>query len=509
LKLLTALAALLFGLCLAHHVFAFEAPEGLPPHLTVVYQDSQSVVLYDECLGITYPQYYINYGQEIHDLIGASPSDRWQPPITATYDTCFSFVRKWHVPQNIGRLQFSDADRDGLGEVLGLLVGNAYVFERLPGETLFVQQALISPGYSMAYGGDADFDGKIEMMCSWTTGMVLREAPDSISLPIDSVFAWPWDLGGPAIMPGGFTDLDGNGDQEISFRQTLDVITVLRNIGDNQYELAYTISIPDSIMGAYYDYTSADFDGDGLSEVVSVGSEARVVCYENIAPDSFALVWSGRLSAYNSFWLTGPADLDGDSLLEFYATSEAPQGSGCLVYGFESDGQNSFRRFWEYFLPGFSWLDGEFQMIDIDGDGQKELYISSTFRIAIFKGRGGDDVIVPVYLSRAEVGYPTPGDTDGDGYGEFFIRLPYPQGMDVVEFTYGEAYRGDVNSDCLTNGLDVLYLVNYFKGREGYSLPGDIYKADLNGNCLINGVDILYLVAYLKGGAAPIDRSCP
>jgi C1A family cysteine protease len=65
---------------------------------------------------------------------------------------------------------------------------------------------------------------------------------------------------------------------------------------------------------------------------------------------------------------------------------------------------------------------------------------------------------------------------------------------------------GDANGDRATNGLDCVFLANYFKGG---AIPpqscdcganGDLYAAaDVNGNCRVNGIDIIYLVNHLKG----------
>jgi hypothetical protein len=65
---------------------------------------------------------------------------------------------------------------------------------------------------------------------------------------------------------------------------------------------------------------------------------------------------------------------------------------------------------------------------------------------------------------------------------------------------------GDANSNGAANGLDVTFLVNYFKG---YQAPDPILAGDANGNCHTNGVDVVYLVNYLKGvGNAPIRGDC-
>jgi hypothetical protein len=307
-------------------------------------------------------------------------------------------------------------------------------------------------------------------------------------------------------MPGGFTDLDNDGPQEISFRPNYGVIYVFENTGDNAYELACTIPSPESLLDNYTDYIWGDFDSDGRNEVITVGSRGGVLCYENAAPDSFAFVWRAFVSRWNTFWLVGPVDLDNNGILEFYCMSASSSG-GYYVYGFEADGDNSFNQFWTVSLAGNTWNGGNLALQDFDGDGKQELMVCSNYYLVIY-GLQANGMLGPVYLKRDVYGTPFTYDTDRDGFGEIFFERTIPAGHDVYEFTHGEAYRGDLNSDCVLNGLDVTYMINYFKQIAGYPLPPDIYKADLNGNCAVNGVDVVYFVNYLKGGPAPIDREC-
>jgi C1A family cysteine protease len=80
---------------------------------------------------------------------------------------------------------------------------------------------------------------------------------------------------------------------------------------------------------------------------------------------------------------------------------------------------------------------------------------------------------------------------------------------------------GDINGNGITNGIDIVYAVNYLKGA-GLHPPTDcagicpepspFYAAgDVNGNCEFNGIDITYFVRFLKGQVANLLHcsDCP
>jgi hypothetical protein len=60
--------------------------------------------------------------------------------------------------------------------------------------------------------------------------------------------------------------------------------------------------------------------------------------------------------------------------------------------------------------------------------------------------------------------------------------------------------RGDANGNGILNGIDVIYLVNYFKGGPA---PQPLQAGDANGNGQVNGLDVVYLINYFKGGPPP------
>ena len=63
---------------------------------------------------------------------------------------------------------------------------------------------------------------------------------------------------------------------------------------------------------------------------------------------------------------------------------------------------------------------------------------------------------------------------------------------------------GDVNSDCIVNVSDVVYLINYL--FIGGPAPDPLRAGDVNCDCVINVSDVVYLINYLFiGGPPPVS----
>jgi hypothetical protein len=65
---------------------------------------------------------------------------------------------------------------------------------------------------------------------------------------------------------------------------------------------------------------------------------------------------------------------------------------------------------------------------------------------------------------------------------------------------------GDANGSGFVNGVDVTYLVAFFKG---YGPPPDpMLAGDANGDCSTDVMDVSYIIEYCKGGPEPTYGNC-
>jgi hypothetical protein len=496
-----ALTLTIIGLLLATYAIAQQI-EGLTPNpfgsgdLEIISQDSVFIVVLDRDTGRV-------------DSLRIEPGGKrkvdWGPPVIADVDTCFSFEVVGHT-RPMGYCKFGDADHDGLIEIVGIYGGRTWLFEYSGHDTTYIFQDTIYHASPVDYGKDSDGDGLLEYLAirpPVNGAADLYEASDSISLPRNIVFSWP------IAITGSIGDIDGDSTTEISLKPSPNRIEAWRATGDSEYELAYTIRLPVDIGANFADYVYGDFDEDGRYEVIVTSDIGVVVAYEVVAPDSFQEVWRGQVNHYNAFDIVGPAEMDGDGDLEFVVMSRSCAGGGFFFYFFESTGDNQFEQIDCDSLPGDCFEDGGMGLWDFDRDELDELAVcAAPYWAGVYKAAADNDIQLVHLFDEIPGVRMYVYDTNSNGRGEMVLDRGFLSGLTIMEFTPGRGYIGDINCDCNVNGLDVTYIVGYFKGQDN-PLPPNIYLADINGNCQINGVDVSYFVNWLRGaGAPPIDGDC-
>jgi hypothetical protein len=73
----------------------------------------------------------------------------------------------------------------------------------------------------------------------------------------------------------------------------------------------------------------------------------------------------------------------------------------------------------------------------------------------------------------------------------------------VNDTTCNHHPRADANCNGVANGVDVTYLINFFKGL-GPSFCC-LCSGDANNNNVVNGIDVTFFINYLKGFGPPPD----
>lgn len=293
-------------------------------------------------------------------------------------------------------LEIAQIDGDPQLEVLG--IGTVY-----EGATLEVDGSRDIPNSRVVDACDVDGDGDDELFLFgidlriWDAGRVLwRATPRNVES-----FA--------------FGDLDGSGSCEVVVKRTVGVTIVgaasARPLGRVDFDEPCGQILP------------ADFDGDGIDEIVC-GSTTRWVDV-----DAGRFVDLSPLPEVSAFQL---ADLDGDGIEELVS------GNLGDLYVLDTNGVILSRQPLSTFSPSFRAVG------DLDGDGLAEL-VTTDAGVELFRWTPGTGFVFDSALpsTRRNLNAPRVGDVDGDGIGEIVY-------VDITEIKALDVFSG--GSTVLANG---------------------------------------------------------
>ncbi len=234
-------------------------------------------------------------------------------------------------------------------------VGDDYVVDYMP-------ERASGPTYSAPAVADLDGDGKPEIVCG---------GPND-SLGQGLIYMWNWDgtrrEGFPITVPGNVWGSPVVGNLDSDFR-TLEFAVYVDGCGiyafDYEGNLLPGFPVPDSVIGSdggvpMRSPALADFDGDGICEIVFTSAERVTVVDHTGALFGGFPVWYG-----NPHW-SGPlvADIDGDGVLDVLSPNDT------RLWAFDVGGAP--------ITPGFPLtvgvgLNSPAAVFDVDGDGYLEI----------------------------------------------------------------------------------------------------------------------------------------
>jgi len=120
--------------------------------------------------------------------------------------------------------------------------------------------------------------------------------------------------------------------------------------------------------------------------------------------------------------------------------------------------------------------------------------VVSDSNVSVSSYLNSDSLAAGSYYWRAKAGDGTRWSSYSD-IRAFFIDMG------------GAILPGDANGSGHVNGVDIVYLVAYFK--EIGPAPSPYLSGDTNGDCLVNGLDVSFCINYFKGwGAPPMNGDC-
>jgi hypothetical protein len=278
---------------------------------------------------------------------------------------------------------------------------------------------------------DLDGDGKLDLAVSSGGGSaILRGNGDGTFQPPESL-----GVGATTIAAG---DVDGDGKLDLALGHANGRVSLLRGHGDGTFQPAVDHeAIPDTQLPSINTLIAADFDGDGLTDVLAAGKLRRVTLFGQrdgtlrAGPVSTADIGVGKYLAFAA------ADVDGDGKADLVqADKDVDERRVSVLLG-------SGRWSWSEEL-GFLRAPSALWAGDLDGDGKADLAVAFAHTVQVVHGHGdgtfhGEDYFgvpgTPQALAAA--------DLDGDGKVDLIAASPGRSDLAVIFGKGGGTFRGE------------------------------------------------------------------
>lgn len=342
----------------------------------------------------------------------------------------------YQLPAGYMLNQIVDFDRDGYQEVIINEYGindsfdklSIYEFQANEFTKVFQTNQLAIPRDF----GDTDGDGLFEILVGMGPKSFIYESPVSGAYP--SAIVW---ADSNEFWASRFSDLDQNGKYEI-IGKIENTFELRELVGDHQYALiaSFDNPTPGSNHTGIPHTEIADFDGDGLLEILIGDYDGDVYIYEVTGDNSFQSTWWQRQPLMDCINFITAGDYDGDGAAEFAVGChsspdldlEHEYDSRHWSYRiYKSDGDNSFYPVWEQAFFGFEDVKNAANGVssgDVDNDGRDELLINifPDFYIIDFDATANQyQSIWYFYPNQSQANII--GDIDNDGKNEFFLNM--------------------------------------------------------------------------------------
>lgn len=268
----------------------------------------------------------------------------------------------------------------------------------------------------------------------------------------------------------------------------------------------YVLTLPDSTVPAYFigKMWPIDFDGDGWEELVFKTGISHKIGFvrnfeENQPLEYFSIPRIGNMYYFEN--LIFSSDLDGDGKSDLSVIAD--DGESILLRFYYGNSSFNFSDYYEFSSDSVNHLRQVYLLNDMNGDGKGEicvlLSIAGSGKYALSFGSKPPDLVPDLLMNAGGIsgGYGfSPGDVNGDGYGDFLKYVPY---IRFALYLGGRTITGQAAQQYFSN-----YWLNsmHLGGRVG----------DINGDGLADicvgetaGTSVLSHIYIYSGTRTPVS----
>ncbi|NQT64049.1 MAG: VCBS repeat-containing protein [Candidatus Marinimicrobia bacterium] len=389
---------------------------------------------------------------------------------TTRYDDMYIEIQQLDL--YVGEKPFvtGDTDGDGLMEIYGMWVDPTLpaaqrfdsfrnrIYE-MGADSLFHLQH-VYPAVSILPLGitDVDNDGlneyylDAEIIQDNTAFRPIRAYECSTSTSLPTVYQHSYLLPGSQWMNWmTWDDLDNDNQTDLLlFDKAVDTSATDRmaviqeyDTTANEYIIRHTFEYPDFISTGF---TVGDLDQDGLKEyyISGVHGSVSMVEYSGIG-DQYVNTWNGSVGTLNAFGSTISPDLDGNGRPELWVFGQAfyDNRTAMLLTGFEAVGDNILEPVSSVWLmDNFGISIPQIQCIDMDNDGEMELFLNISSNLLILEHQGDLSFYLgfiqrkPLFGQNSAMYSASAVDIDFDGYPEILASVDLVNG----QYTYPQEF---------------------------------------------------------------------
>ncbi|MCJ7555014.1 MAG: T9SS type A sorting domain-containing protein [Ignavibacteriaceae bacterium] len=375
---------------------------------------------------------------------------------TVNFAAYENLYRRWgsvEMENYAGKYISLDSNGDGLQEIYAItwrqpdFVNSGEIHKRIFDSLYAFEYAFSDTLINVFDVGDITGDGLLDLVCrggyNWLIGY--KQAQTNSYINTSGFIYAPF----PSVyQPNDATlyDIDGDGNLEMIYfldAGSLDSIwagsnhIAKYNTQVNNYELIYYHRPqPDWYTNGI---STGDFDQDGKGNFATGSIYGKFYIYEHVQGITYQVEFTKSLQTSNAYLTAFTEDMNGNSKPEVWIGGDI--GGITRLYTFEASIPGVYEQVYQIDINGLSsFIDGKMKYVDLDGDGNKDLFLTNANLSFGFKYDGNGnyymDFVIPaprldsIYTTQRVEGIDI-ADLDGNGVVEiipqYFLSKGWPE----------------------------------------------------------------------------------